>query len=94
MDLFGHGAKARVKALEEALDRELKRNEELTRQVLALSDRRALQVLGPRTQRGVMQERTPMAKPLDSPRSPEDAIRVARDWLKAKDIKPGGPQTH
>lgn len=48
MDIFGSAAKARVKALEEALKFEQARSAELTRQIIALSDSKAYRILNPK----------------------------------------------
>ena len=47
LDLFGTGARARVKALEEALAIERARTADLTRQLIAMSDTKAFKVLHP-----------------------------------------------
>ena len=51
MDLFGIGARARVKALEEALEAERARTAELTKQVMAMADSKAYRATLPRAER-------------------------------------------
>lgn len=87
MDIFGKAAKARVKALEEALEVERSRNAELLRQVIALSDAKAYRVLNPsevtgRTQ-GLHLESPPLVKkPTDSRSTIADTVRKARAALR------------
>lgn len=47
MDFLGIGARARVKALEQALEIERARTADLTRQLIAMADTKAFKVLHP-----------------------------------------------
>lgn len=85
MDIFGTGARARVKALEEALSAERARTAELTRQLIAISDAKAYRVLVPSQvtkERGKLEPKAAITSPADTPNH-ANVVARARDSFRA-----------
>lgn len=84
-DFFGTAAKARVRALEEALALERERTADLTRQLIAMVDTKAYRVLTTpsRPVNANMETKTVIKNPMDQMNTAA-FMAEARDEMKAK----------
>lgn len=80
LDLFGSAARARCKALEEALEIERARTTDLTKQLIAMADTKAFKVLHPDAvkQPKIVVDKDVMRSPTDIPDA-NAYIRKVRD---------------